>query len=307
MKTGPKLPALLVKALAESMPSDLMVRLARQVIGDYDINERTGYQRSIPIPPLEVANQIVRDVSGSTAMLRFVEALIALDATGFMGRRVPVRSLAQVMREVESLGYLFDPASGLFLERPGQLKTGAWSYLCDGQSYELSFIRIDVADSSSVVRSHPSTAIDSAYRDLHRIARNAVERRNGRLWRWEGDGGVGAFLFGGRNVQATLAGMEILLELFVWNTFHSPLESPLGVRVAVHAGPCLYHESFQRIQSDTLRRLALIESEYTRANSVTLSAGVHCDLGPKLSRLFVSFDGDNGSQLYRWELAWDEP
>jgi hypothetical protein len=39
----------------------------------------------------------------------------------------------------------------------------------------------------------------------------AVYRRNGRVWRWEGDGGVLAFLFGDKNVQAALAGIAELL------------------------------------------------------------------------------------------------
>ena len=305
MKGGARLRRLLAKALVESMSTDLMVVVAERVIPGYDIYERTGYQRSIPIPPLTVANQIIRDVGGSTATLRLLERLIAIDETGFMGRRVPVRSLAVIVREAESLGYVYDRSTGVFLEGPRFAKTSAWSYLREGSTYELSFMQVDVAGSTPVVRSEPRVAVDGAWADLKCIVGSVVERRSGRLWQWEGDGGVAAFLFGGRNVQATLTGMEILLELFLWNTFRCRLGCPLRIRIAVHAGPCLYHESFPRIQSDTLRRLELIESRYTDADSVTLSAGVHSDLGPKLSRLFSPFDGDNGSTLHRWRLDWE--
>ncbi len=297
MRSGAKLRQLLVKSLVESMSSDLMVKVAAQVVTDYDIYERTGYQRSIPIPPLEVASQIVRDVHGSTRELRLVERLIVLDETGFMGRRVPVRSLATVVREVESLGYLYDQATGMFLEGPGFAKTGAWSYLREGETYELAFIRIDVAGSTPVVRSEPQAAVHGAWGALKSIAAAVVERRGGRLWHWEGDGGVAAFLFGGRTVQAALAGMEIQLELFMWNTFRCRLGCPLRVRVAVHAGPCQYRDCFARIQSDTLRRLELIESRHTEPGSMTISAGIHSDLGPKLSRLFTAFEGDAGGEL----------
>jgi hypothetical protein len=78
------------------------------------------------------------------------------------------------------------------------------------------------------------------------------------------------------------------------------------VRIAVHTGPCPYHESFGRIQSDTLRRLNLIESRFTRPDSVTLSPGVYSDLGPKLSRFFEPFPGDAGGQLYRYHLRWED-
>ena len=306
LRVHPKINQLLVKALNESMSTDLMQRLARRVVPDYDIHERTGFQRSIPIPSLDVAGQIARDLGAGIPLLRFVEALIEVDASGFMGSRVKVRSLEPLIEEVETLGYSYDQRTGLFMETDAATRTRTWSYLREGQTYELSFLKIDVVASSKVVRAHTKAKIDRAYRELQRIVVSAVYRRNGRIWRWEGDGGVAAFLFDEKNVQAALAGMEILLELFLFNTFQCTLDSPLQVRIAVHTGPCPYHESFQRIQSDTLRRLERIESRFTRPDSITLSPGVYSDLGAKLSLFFTSFPGDGGGQLYRYALEWED-
>ena len=306
LRTNPRIQQLLVKALNESMSTDLMVRLARRIVPDYDIHERTGFQRSMPIPSLDVAGQIARDLGAGIPMLRFVETLIEVDGSGFMGSRVRVRQLEPLIREVETLGYAWDEGTRLFMETDEAARTRAWSFLQEGQVHELSFLKVDVVASSKLVRSHSRAKIDRAYQDLQRIVVAAVYRRNGRVWHWEGDGGVLAFLFGDKNVQAALAGMEIILELFLYNTFRCTLASPLSVRMAVHTGPCPYHESFDRIQSDTLRRLGLIESRFTRPDSVTLSPGVYSDLGPKLSRFFEPFPGDAGGQLYRYALRWED-
>jgi class 3 adenylate cyclase len=306
LRANPRIQQLLVKALNESMSTDLMVRLARRVVPDYDIHERTGFQRSIPIPSLDVAGQIARDLGAGIPLLRLAETLIEVDGSGFMGSRVKVRQLEALIQEVEALGYAYDEATRLFMETSAAAQTRTWSFLQEGQIHELSFLKIDVVASSKLVRSHAKAKIDRAYHDLQRIVVNAVYRRNGRVWNWEGDGGVLAFLFGDKNVQAALAGMEIILELFLYNTFRCTLGVPLSVRIAVHTGPCPYHESFDRIQSDTLRRLSLIESRFTRPDSVTLSPGVYSDLGPKLSRFFEPFPGDAGSQLYRYGLRWED-
>lgn len=306
LRTNPRIQQLLVKALNESMSTDLMVRLARRVVPDYDIHERTGFQRSMPIPSLDVAGQIARDLGAGIPLLRFVETLIEVDGSGFMGSRVRVRQLEPLIREVETLGYAWDESTRLFMETDEAARTRAWSFLQEGEVHELSFLKVDVVASSKLVRSHSRAKIDRAYQDLQRIVVAAVYRRNGRVWHWEGDGGVLAFLFGDKNVQAALAGMEIILELFLYNTFRCTLSSPLSVRVAVHTGPCPYHESFNRIQSDTLRRLGIIESRFTRPDSVTLSPGVYSDLGTKLSRFFEPFPGDAGSQLYRYALRWED-
>jgi hypothetical protein len=306
LRTNPRIHQLLAKALNESMSTDLMVRLARRVIPDYDIHERTGFQRSMPIPSLDVAGQIARDLGAGIPLLRFVETLIEIDGSGHMGTRIKVRQLEPLIQEVETLGYAYDEGARLFMESSTAARTRTWSYLQEGQIQELSFLKIDVVASSKLVRSHAKGKIDRAYQDLQRIVVTAVYRRNGRVWNWEGDGGVLAFLFGDKNVQAALAGMEIILELFLYNTFRSTLASPLSVRIAVHTGPCPYHESFDRIQSDTLRRLGLIESRFTRPDSVTLSPGVYSDLGPKLSRFFEPVPGDAGGQLYRYCLRWED-
>jgi len=306
VRANPRIRQLLVKALNESMSTDLMERLARRVDPDYDIHERTGFQRSIPIPSLDVAGQIARDFGEGIPLLRLVETLIEVDATGVMGSRVKVRQIEPLIQEVETLGYAYDEGGRLFMETAESARTRTWSYLREGQVQELSFLKIDVVASSRLVRGNDRAKIDRAYQDLQRIVANAVYRRNGRVWRWEGDGGVVAFLFGDKNTQAALAGMEILIELFLYNTFRCALGAPLAVRIAVHTGPCPYHESFDRIQSDTLRRLALIESRYTRPDSLTLSPGVWSDLGPKLSRFFEPFPGDAGSLLYRYTLRWED-
>jgi class 3 adenylate cyclase len=306
LRTNPRIQHLLVKALNESMSTDLMERLAQRVVSDYDIHERTGFQPSIPIPSLEVAGQIARDFAAVPLLLRLVETLIDVDGAGFMGSRVKIRQLEPLIKEVEALGYAYDEGSRLFMETSTAARTRAWSFLQEGEIRDLSFLKIDVVASSKLVRSHAKSKIARAYQDLQRIVVGTVYRRNGRVWNWEGDGGVLAFLFGEKNVQAALAGMEIIHELFLYNTFRCTLAWPLSVRVAVHTGPCPYHESFDRIQSDTLRRLALIESRFTRPDTVTLSPGVYSDLGPKLSRFFEPFPGDAGSQLYRYALRWDD-
>jgi len=304
-RANPRIQQLLASALNESMSTDLMVRLARRIVPDYDIYARTGFRRSMPIPSLDVAGQIARDIGTGIPLLRFLEALIEIDGSGVMGSRVRVRRLEQLIGEVETLGYAYDETARLFMETTASARTRGWSYLQEGQVQELSFLKIDVVASSTLVRTHAKAAINRAYQDLQRIVVDAVYRRNGRVWNWEGDGGVLAFLFGDKNVQAALAGMEIVLELFLYNTFRRALEAPLAVRIAVHTGPCPYHESFERIQSDTLRRLALLESRFTRPDSVTLSPGVYSDLGPKLSRFFEPFPGDAGGQLYRYCLRWE--
>jgi len=140
---------------------------------------------------------------------------------------------------------------------------------------------------------------------LRKLLSAIVERRDGRIWHWEGDGGIAAFLFGAKNVQASLAGMEMLLELFMYNLLHSAFAADLHVRLAVHTGPCQFLGNFKEIRSDTLRRLETLESRYAATDSLILSPGVYSDLGTKLESFFRPVAAADRQMLYQYSLSWE--
>jgi hypothetical protein len=45
------------------------------------------------------------------------------------------------------------------------------------------------------VRKYPADVIEKTYEDLRLMVEGAIDKRNGRIWSWEGDGGLVAFFF----------------------------------------------------------------------------------------------------------------
>lgn len=106
------------------------------------------------------------------------------------------------------------------------------------------------------------------------------EKRNGRIWNWEGDGGLAAFYFSQKNNSAVLSAMEIIHELFIYNMVGCRMDERLKVRIAVHSGPCQYRHNFEDISSDTIKKIVEIEFKYTKPDSVTFSSSVYLTLLP---------------------------
>lgn len=305
MRISSRLEDYLIKALSQSMSVPLMERLAGRVILDYDLHRHTGFPEAISIPQLDAAKQIIKDVKREGLSTRFIEVLIDVDRNGVMGRAISIRSLSQIINEIESLGFLFKEDYGLFVENDHLVKTRGWGVLREGVNYEFSFLSLDIVDNSGLVRQYSEKKISKAYRDLYELVSKIVERREGRIWNWEGDGGLAAFYFGGKNVQAALTGIEILLETLMYNLFDCPFEEPLRLRIAVHTGPCQFPNNFEDFQGDTLRRVHLIESQYTEEDCLTISPGVYSDLGTKLARFFKSFNIGRQKILYSYQLGWE--
>jgi hypothetical protein len=116
---------------------------------------------------------------------------------------------------------------------------------------------------------------------------------------------VAAFFYKNKNVQAALSGMEMLLELFTYNLFQCPFSKPLQLRLAVHTGPCPFYQNFERVRSDTLRRLEVIESQFAENDSLLITPGVYSDMGNKLESFFKPLRVSQHNLLYQYKLRWE--
>ena len=305
MKVSARLKSYLVQALAQSMSVDLMEQLASRAVPDYDLHRRSGFPPNIPIPQRDAALQIVDDMVRHGQLRRFAEALIDVERNGNMGRSVAIRQLPRIISEIEELGFVFKQEYGLFVEAGVGRKTRGWGVLQSGAVYEFSFLRMDIVGNTQLVRKYPKAEVLKAYADLRGLFTAIAERREGRLWHWEGDGGVAAFFFGAKNVHAAMTGMEMLLELCMYNLCRRTLAGDLHLRLAVHTGPCLFLENFKDIRSDTLQRLETIESQQTAPDSLMISPGVYSDMGSKLASFFQPVHITKRNFLYRYRLGWE--
>lgn len=305
MKVHTRLAGLFVQALSQSLSVDMMTVVARRVIRDYDVYERSGFPSNIPMPRADAARHILKDISREGLFLKLIETLIEVQSDGVMGREVPVPLLSRIVAEIEDQGYRYSAEKRLFVEAAGRGKTMGWGALREGRTYELALLRLDVAGNSAIVRRYSAEKVHSAFGAMKEIARRQVERRDGRIWSWEGDGGLAAFYFGDKAVQATLCGIEILHELSLYNLLACQLPEPVHVRLAVHAGPCRFTASPRDSAGETIRRVELLESMYTEPDSLTISSVVFTDLGGKLGRSFAPVGGDSSSALFRYALRWE--
>jgi class 3 adenylate cyclase len=306
MKLTSRITTLFVRALSESMSVDQMQRAARMVIPGYDIQARSGFPPNIPIPRGDAARHILRDFLDQGALLKLIQALIELTTQGDMGREVKIPLLPHILAEVEDQGYQYSQQKGLFVEGGKRERTMGWGTLTEGGNYEFALLRIDIAQNSELVRRYPRGLINAAYATVRDMVTRLVEKRDGRVWSWEGDGGLAAFYFSDKTIQATLCGMEIIHELFLYNLIGRTLPEPVRVRLAVHAGPCRFLRSSKESAGDTIRRVELLEASYTRPGCLTVSPGVFTDLGSKLSPLFTAVTGPDNSSVFRYGLEWEQ-
>ena len=260
------------KCLYTSLSVIDMVRFARMVYPDYDIYKKSGVPEGIPIPPQDAAKRIVEDMQQDGYYLDFVELLIHVDSQGYMGRRYDLRGLDAVVDDVIETGYSYDKITGLFFENQEERITRNWGRLLEGEERQMAVMRMDIARNSILVKENPKDLIDKAYNDLREIVTRAVVSRLGRLWSWEGDGALIAFMLNNYSRMAIFTGIEIINEMFFYNKFDNPLNSDIKLRLSVHSGTIPYSSSeIECFKADIVKKAIALESKAAVPNSLVIS------------------------------------
>lgn len=266
---------MLKKSLYESLNADMLERVARDVIADYDLRGRTGFPPNIPLQGQTAASRIVDDMVEDDLVLHFVERLALLDREGFMGRSYRIGGLREIFKAIGAEGYLWDIETGRFMEDPRIRRTQNWGRLIPGEELRFSLLRVDVVKNSRIVKVHGETAARGTFEDLRAIIARCAERRTGRMWSWEGDGALAAFLFGHSTTSSVLAGMALLHELFIYNRAYNRIGESVRIRAAVHTGPIRYVADVGEIlKQETCREVIESESRWTPPDALSISPAV---------------------------------
>lgn len=298
-----KLRTTCVRSLSESMDVRTMTHMIRELFPGYDIYARTGFPESIAIPNLDVAKQIIDDVISADAFPVFVALLIQAHEEGLMGRTYNISYLREIIRGTFEQGFIFDQVNRLFVEDPKVRHSRNWSVLKPDLEYTLAFLAIDIVGNTKLVRTHSKGVIQAAYQDLRDLVQGCIGKRNGRIWDWEGDGGIVAFFFGNRDLNAVLSAMEILHELYIYNRTRCGLKEPLSVRMGVHSGSCEYTDNLEYLKKiDVVKETAALQ-EKGKPDSVRISIVVKVMLDEIISQKFKAVGtSKNGPFSYQLEL-----
>ncbi|MFC1671111.1 hypothetical protein ACFL20_12040 [Spirochaetota bacterium] len=307
MKVSSSFINLVTKSVAESMDVHTMVTLAKMFIHNYDLNKRTGIPENIPIQKRDAAKQIVRDINQSNLLLHFICQLIEIKYVGLMAKKYNIIYLNKIIDEVLKLGFIFDSENKMFVEDSNVRRTRNWGTLREDEDYVFTFVRLDIVGNSKLVREYPDAIIKSTYSDLRKIVDYAIDVREGRVWNWEGDGGLIAFYFSNKYQLATLSAMEIAHELFMYNLSKCKLKKPLQVRIAVHGGLCGYTSDYEELmKNEVIKKTIEIEAKYTKPNTVTISNMVGEAIDENLLKQFVLIKGEARSNYHNYELRWEK-
>jgi class 3 adenylate cyclase len=215
-----------------------------------------------------------------------VNTLISLDNTQFRGKTVILKDSVRLAKAVEECGFEYSAnAKQLKISEKGG-KRADFGFCKEGVEYDFAFVDIDIVKNSEVVNKFSYDIVKKTYTKIIAYFTNRIEKRDGRIWTWAGDGGIAAFYGDNKCVRAVNAAIDIVAGIPLFNAEHNNLPVDLNVRVAVHKGRCIYRENKDLLLSDDINFVVHLEKKFTHINSVSISENVFQELTDKHRRFF---------------------
>ncbi len=286
--------------LVESLNSDQINSLGREVDSRFNLGEVSGFGDKIVIPRRVAADCVIRYFNTEETLVKFLGFMVSRDGQGASGGVIQIKGKKDLLEFLKSYQYIFDPQRGEFTKDQSSSRTSDWGMLKEGNEYWCSFASIDIVSSSNMVHTNVKSDVEATFSALRDYINRYVESWNGRIWFWYGDGGVASFYGDDCNSMSVLSMISILSYLPVFNITRNELrpENDVKLRIGLHYGTVVYHTDVSKMHSEDLKLAQEVEKNRSEHNALAVTETSFFKLRREVRAKFVPTGEINGLKVY---------
>lgn len=174
--------------------------------------------------------------------------------------------------------------------------------ILDSTSLELTFLSLDVVDSTGLKRNQDRYVIEQTFSDYRKLVEEQLDHHNAYKATWTPDGQMAAF----RTVQeAANCGQNILKKLEHFNENVSTIDDPFKVRMGMNAGEVSTDDTTPMVEiSDFSVDLAGHLQKYARPNTIWTSEATYNKLDDN-SGFKQTDEVVDENVVYEWSVSSD--
>lgn len=295
--------------ISQYLSTDLNSDQMRKLMGDFepafDPYVQSGFERGIDIPRPVFAETIVRYLKDERRLLDFIAHILSEEKSNTgSGGVIKLPHKEKLFRILRTKFYVFDAEHGRFVKDQRIERTPDWGILRPGDSENFSFLSIDIVSSSSLGSEAGENRINHTLFNVKQFVRGFVEAEDGRLWSWDGDGGLAAFLGLHSCLPAVMAGRGILAYLPHFNIAANKLGNGrfLKFRLAVHYGYSHFPDDLANLNSREANVAEALQKEVAAPNEMIITREVRGRLPSAKQHLFAACN-DRGDDTYSYSVG----
>jgi len=270
--------------LSASFSQKEMIDMCLQIDKSFDLSKLANYPRGVTIQRAELANLIVDSFFNKNLLAELITN--TLGHTYKSGKNIALGGGKEFLNTLEAGGFTYN-VDKVQIEKID--KTGKdFGIFFDNKPYYLSFLSIDICGSSKLVSNYSSDVVLEVFEGFRNFVKEKVDKYSGRIWEWEGDGGVAVFH---ENVsEGVLCAIEISLHLVLFNNLINTLPENIKIRLGSHAGWITYKENYQEMALSIKDIAEDIQKQAAKHNGLVISDEVYRHLYAKIRNSFKTFN-----------------
>jgi class 3 adenylate cyclase len=261
----------------------------------WSIHSIAGLEAKRSISPLNAAKILVEEAERKNRLKDLFSFAIELDGSPLNSKVVKLEGLENLLYRLARTGRHYDFSKRRFVDIDDHTRLLNWGALREGREYPLVIASVDICDNSTLVKKYSTKVMERVYYRLWSFLKTRVDRWEGRIWSWAGDGGLLAFRGDQGAANAVSCGLEIMATLPVFNMQpDKAIKDEIHLRMGLDLGPVKFSMDTGRIVSDVINYAAHLEKKGTKPRAMSVSETVHARLPTPMQCMFpkqMKFEG----------------
>ncbi len=279
----------IIELLASNLKTAQIEEMGRLIFGKFDVHTYLQASRHITIQPRRAAEALLQNCRSEDCYQKLIHLLVETDGSQLMGRQVSLDGIERLLENLTKLGVVYDfDKRRVISAKTDRSELANWGSLRDGRSYDVTVCSIDIVDNSKLVKQHGRRKVQKLYFGFRQLLTEKLKKYNGRIWTWNGDGGLVAFTFKEHEVRAVQFALELQKTLPVFNSVpEKGIDAEVSLRIGLDAGKLRFATNTGAIVSEIINFAAHLEKQVTPEGHVAVSDTVFAQLPPKLGAAFA--------------------
>jgi class 3 adenylate cyclase len=282
-----RLTKLLAEDLSRAFTTTELRKFCEQIQRNIDLYSLTGYPTTGDVPRFDAATSLVDYFYKTNRLNTLLNTYMHASMYGFKGEKVVFSNIKQILQEMSESGYQYNRELNKFVIVEKKIKRTDWGFLEDGNFYDFCFVSVDICGNTKLVRKYDANLIQNTYLELMKSISEIILRRDGRIWVWEGDGGLLVFHLKDFVNQAIYSSIEILSTMPAFNATKNYIDDDLQIRIGINAGKTEYKKDNRTIQSDAIKEVKIIEKSYTSPMTISITPQTYQYIDSIIKRYLV--------------------
>lgn len=282
-----RLKRLITEDFARAFTTQELAGFTRNLMPNINFYSLTGYPLNTPIPRKEAAKQVTDYICSINKLPQLLNLYISACNDGFRGEKLNFNNRKYIYLEMNECGLTYNSQLNKVVFKDQFKKRNDWGFLEEEKEYIFSFISIDIVKNSYLVRSNDNDLVRQTYKNFKNLVDQAVEKRKGRIWNWEGDGGLLVFHLNDFINLSVLTAVDIITSMPVFNNTQNLLNDEIQIRIAINVGPARYSHDQATINSPAIVKVREIEKHFTDIMSITISHVTYQHIDSKFRHYFI--------------------